>query len=216
MACSGRHPLVLSLLTGSVTGLGSHIVHSQLRLQNQRWARFGADDESYQLSGESDCCQGEAEMFLAISIICAAVVLAVVLAKRIRDRREMERHTITPEALHALLASNQDIVVVDVRQPLDLLGDSVIIPGAQWLAPDEVRMNPSLLPKERDLIVYCTCPSDKTSRTILHRALAVGFLRIKFLKGGLDGWRSHGFPVEPYKKPFHLNSGQTNHAATVN
>jgi hypothetical protein len=44
-------------------------------------------------------------MFLAISIICAAFVLAVVLAKRIRDRREMERHTITPEALQALLAS---------------------------------------------------------------------------------------------------------------
>ncbi|MGB6990682.1 MAG: rhodanese-like domain-containing protein [Candidatus Sulfotelmatobacter sp.] len=155
-------------------------------------------------------------MFLAISIICAAVLLAVVLAKRLRDRREMERYTITPEALHTLLDSHQDVVVVDVRQPLDLLGDSVVIPGARWIAPDEVRANPSLLPKEQDLIVYCTCPSDKTSRMILHRALATGFLRIKFLKGGLDGWRTNGFPVEPYKKPFHLNSGQTNHAATVN
>ena len=132
-----------------------------------------------------------------------------------RDRREMERHTITPEALQALLASNQDVLIFDVRQPLDLLGDSVIIPSAQWLAPDEVRANPLLLPKERDLIVYCTCPSDKTSRTILHRALAMGFLRIKFLKGGLDGWRAGGFPVEPYKKPFHLNSDKTNYVATV-
>jgi rhodanese-related sulfurtransferase len=154
-------------------------------------------------------------MYLAISIICAAVLLAVVLVKRMRDRREMERHTITPEALQGLLASNQDVLVFDVRQPLDLLGDSVIIPGAQWLAPDEVRANPSMLPKERDLIVYCTCPSDKTSRTILRRALAMGFLRIKFLKGGLDGWRAIGFPVEPYKKPFHLNSGKTNHLANA-
>ena len=143
-------------------------------------------------------------MFLAISIICASVLLAVVLAKRMRDRRKMERHTITPEALQALLASNQDVLIFDIRQPLDLLGDSVIIPGAQWLAPDEVRANPSLLPKDRDLIVYCTCPSDKTSRIILHRALAMGFLRIKFLKGGLDGWRENGFPVEPYKNPFNL------------
>ncbi|WP_035355449.1 rhodanese-like domain-containing protein [Edaphobacter aggregans] len=154
-------------------------------------------------------------MFLAISILCAAVLVAFVLAKRIRDRREMERYTITPEALHALLDSNQDVVVVDVRQPLDLLGDSVIIPGAQWLATDEVHANPSLLPKERDMIVYCTCPSDKTSRIILHRALAMGFLRIKFLKGGLDGWRTNGFRVEPYKRPFHLNSGETNRVATV-
>ena len=166
--------------------------------------RLGADDESYQLSGESEFYQGEAEMSLAILILCAAVLLAVVLAKRLRDRREMERYSITPEALQELLASNQDVLVIDVRQPLDLLGDSVIIPGAQWLAPDEIRADPSMLPKERDLIVYCTCPSDKTSGVILRRALAKGFLRIKFLKGGLDGWRAKGFPVEPYQKPFHL------------
>lgn len=154
-------------------------------------------------------------MFLAISILCAAVLLAVVLVRRMRDRREMERYSITAEALHALLATNQEVLVIDVRQPLDLLGDSVIIAGAQWLAPDEVRANPSLLPKERDLIVYCTCPSDKTSRIILRRALAKGFLRIKLLKGGLDGWRANGFPVEPYKKPFHLNSDKTNHLMTA-
>ncbi len=154
-------------------------------------------------------------MFLAMTTIFAIVLLTVVLAKRKRERREMERYSITPEALHALMASKQDVLVVDVRQPLDLLGDSVIIPGALWLAPDEVRANPSLLPKESDLVVYCTCPSDKTSRIILRRALVMGFLRIKFLKGGLDGWRTKGFPVEPYTKPFHLDSGSSNHLAAA-
>jgi rhodanese-related sulfurtransferase len=154
-------------------------------------------------------------MVFVITTICAAVLLAVVLIKRVRDRREMERYTITPEALHALLTSNQEVLVIDVRQPLDLLGDSVIIPGAQWFAPEEVRANPSLLSKERDLVVYCTCPSDETSRIILRRVLAKGFLRIKLLKGGLDGWRAKGFPVEPYTKPFHLNSGSGNHLAAA-
>lgn len=154
-------------------------------------------------------------MVLPVITICAAVLLAVVLAKRAGDRREVERHTITPEELHALLASNQQILLIDVRQPLDLLGDSVIIPGAQWFAPDEVRANPSVLPKDRDLVVYCTCPTDKTSRTILRRALAKGFVRVKFLKGGLDGWRQNGFPVEPYRKPFHLSTEKTNHMEPV-
>jgi rhodanese-related sulfurtransferase len=154
-------------------------------------------------------------MVFVITTICAAVLLAVVLIKRVRDRREMERYTITPKALHALLTSNQEVLVIDVRQPLDLLGDSVIIPGAQWFAPEEVRANPSLLSKERDLVVYCTCPSDETSRIILRRVLAKGFLRIKLLKGGLDGWRAKGFPVEPYTKPFHLNSGSGNHLAAA-
>jgi rhodanese-related sulfurtransferase len=156
-------------------------------------------------------------MVLAITTICAAVLLAIVLANRMGDRREreMERYSITPEALHALLASNQEVLVIDARLPLDLLGDSVIIPGALRLAPQEVRENPSLLPKEKDLVVYCTCPSDETSRTVLHRALAMGYIQIKFLKGGLEGWRAKGFPVEPYTKPFHLDSGETNHLATA-
>ena len=154
-------------------------------------------------------------MVLLVTTICAAVLLAVVLAKRMRDRREMERYSITPDALHTLLASNQEVLVIDVRQPLDILVDSVIIPSAQWFAPEDVRANPALLPKERDLVVYCTCRSDKTSRMILHRALAVGFGRIKFLKGGLDGWRSKGFPVEPYTGPIHLNSESSNHLAAT-
>jgi rhodanese-related sulfurtransferase len=176
-------------------------------------ARLGADNESWQLFGESDYCQGEAEMVLVVTAICAAVLLAIVLVKGMRDRHEMERYTITPEALHALLASDQEVLVIDVREPLDMLGDSVIIPGAQWFAPEHVRANPSLLPKERDLVVYCTCRSDKTSRMILHRALAMGFLRVKFLKGGLDAWRLKGFPVEPHSKCFHLNSSSSNHLA---
>jgi rhodanese-related sulfurtransferase len=155
-------------------------------------------------------------MVFAIMTLCAAVLLAVVLIKRVRNHRELEqRHTITPEALHALLAADQKVVVIDVRHPLDMLGDSVIIPSAQWFAPDQVRANPALLPKEQDLVVYCTCRSDKTSRIILHQALAMGFWRIRFLKGGLDGWRSKGFPVEPYTRPIHLNSVSSNHLAAT-
>jgi rhodanese-related sulfurtransferase len=162
-------------------------------------------DESLQDSGESDYCQGETEMTLNLTAICAAILLIALWIKRTRDQHEMERHSISPETLHALLASNQDVLVFDVRHPLDLLGDSEIILGAKRLVPKEVLANPALVPREADSVVYCTCPSDKTSRTILHRALRMGFLRIKFLKGGLDGWKAKGFPVEPYKVPFHLD-----------
>ena len=149
---------------------------------------------------------GEAEMVFVITTLCAAIVVFVLAARHRKDRQELDRHTITAAALHELLGSNQDVLIIDVRQSLDLLADSVIIPGAQWFSPELVRANPSLLPRERDLVVYCTCPSDKTSRMILRRALDLGFSRAKFLKGGLDGWRTSGFPVEPYRKPFQLSS----------
>jgi rhodanese-related sulfurtransferase len=154
-------------------------------------------------------------MAVDLMIICVAVLVASALVKRIGDRRELEQHTITPEALHRLLASSRDVLVVDVRQPLDLLGDSVIIPGAVWFAPQQVVDDPSLLPRGRELVVYCTCPSDKTSRAVLDRALALGFSRIKILKGGLDAWRAKGYPVEPYVEPFRLDSSRKEHWAAA-
>jgi len=142
-----------------------------------------------------------------IAATIAALILIGIWIKRRFDQRELEQHSITPEALHTLLAASQDVLIFDVRQPLDLLADSEIIPGAMRLAPKEVIENPSLIPREKDAIVYCTCPSDETARSILNRALALKFLRVKFLKGGLAAWKAKGYPVEPYNKPFQLDHG---------
>jgi rhodanese-related sulfurtransferase len=145
-------------------------------------------------------------MALILTAICASAmcVLIAIRIKRRTDRREMEQHSITPEALHTLLAADKDVLVFDVRQPLDLLANSEIIPGATRIPPKEVLENPSLIPKEKEAIVYCTCPGDKTSREVLHRALGLHLLRIKFLKGGLAAWKAQGYPLEPYNKPFRL------------
>jgi rhodanese-related sulfurtransferase len=131
-------------------------------------------------------------------------LIALLRVRRYRDQRELEQHSITADELHGLLESNQEISLFDVRQPLDLLADSEIIPKAQRIPPDEVLQNPSLIPREKDTVVYCTCPSDKTSRTILRRALALRFSRVKFLKGGLAAWKAKGYPVEAYNDVFHL------------
>ena len=145
---------------------------------------------------------------MIITLIVIGVLAAVILygIKRVRDRRELEKYSITPEALHELLDKNQELLVVDVRLPLDLLADSEIIHGARRIPPKEVSENPSLIPREKDVVVYCTCPSDKTSRAVLHKALAMQFSRVKFLQGGLDGWKAKGYPVEPYKQSFHLDT----------
>ena len=76
-------------------------------------------------------------------------------------------------------------------------------PGSQDI---HLLENPLLIPKDKDVVVYCTCPGDKTSRRVLHSAEAMNFFRVKFLKGGLAGWKAEGYPVEPYEKPFHLDT----------
>jgi len=140
---------------------------------------------------------------IVVALLCLAMVIWI---KRTRDQRTLERHCITPEELHTLLASNQQMVLLDVRLPLDLLADSEIIPGAKRIAPSEIIKNPSLIPREKDAVAYCTCPGDKTARVIIHRALRLHFERVKFLKGGLAAWKEKGYPVEPYVESFHLDT----------
>jgi rhodanese-related sulfurtransferase len=143
---------------------------------------------------------------ILIAICAVALLIGFWWIRRTKNKQQLEQYSITPEALQALLASRQDVLLYDVRLPLDLLAESEIIPGARRLAPKEVIENPSLIPRDKDAIVYCTCPSDETSRSILQRALALRFVRIKFLKGGLEAWKAKGYPVEPYTKPFRLDS----------
>ena len=145
---------------------------------------------------------------LILSLIAVAFgmmsLIAFLRVRRYRDQRESEQHSIAADELHRLLASNQEVLLFDVRQPLDLLAGSEIIPKAQRIPPDEVLQNPSLIPREKDTVVYCTCPSDKTSRAILRRVLALHFSRVKFLRGGLAAWKAKGYPVEAYNEVFHL------------
>ena len=142
--------------------------------------------------------------------ICAVglivLIFGIVRIVQLRNRRKLEKYSIDVDELHALLESKKDIVVLDVRQPLDLLAHSEIIPGAVRVPPKEVMEQAELIPRDKDSVLYCTCVSEKTSRMVLHNALRLKFSRIKFLKGGLAAWKAKGYPVEIYDKPFHLDT----------
>jgi len=148
-------------------------------------------------------------MTFALTAISVAIILglAVVWAKRAKAERELQEHSVMPATLYAWLESNREILVLDVRQPLDLLAYPEIIPGARRIPPNDVLEKPSLIPKDKDTVVYCTCPGDKTSRQVLRQARAMQLDRVKFLSGGLAGWKAMGYPVEPYREVFNLYTG---------
>ncbi|MCU1324326.1 MAG: Rhodanese-related sulfurtransferase [Acidobacteriaceae bacterium] len=134
------------------------------------------------------------------------LVFGFLRLKHLRERREIEAYGIEADALHALLAEGRDVLVLDVRQPLDLLAHSEIIPGARRIPPKEVLEATADIPKDREVVVYCTCASESTSRMILRKAQGMDFTNMRFLKGGLDGWKAKGYAVEPYDQPFHLDT----------
>ena len=142
-----------------------------------------------------------------VALLCVATF--AVRRRRTRAQDQFQHHSITAAELYAVLASCEKVLVFDVRQPLDLLAHLEIIPGAQRIPPNEVLEKPNLIPRDQQAVVYCTCPSDRTSREILRRALALGFSRVKFLRGGLAAWKGNGYPVEPYEEVFHLHDTKT-------
>ena len=149
-------------------------------------------------------------MYLIAICVVGFIVLifGLVRMRQLRQHRELERYSIDADELHALLESKKDIVLLDVRQPLDLLAHSEIIPGARRIPPKDVMEEAGLIPKDKDSVLYCTCVSEKTSRMVLTNALGLQFSRIKFLKGGLAAWKEKGYPVEPYTKSFHLDTAR--------
>jgi len=144
---------------------------------------------------------------IAALVLCAAIALFV-WWRRQRARRELQQSSIDPEALHALIVGNQRILIFDIRQPLDLLAYSEIIPGSVRIPPNDLLENPALIPRDKDAVVYCTCPGEKTSLSVVNRAKAANFTRVKLLRGGLAGWKAKGYPVEPYKDSFHLDTAR--------
>jgi hypothetical protein len=71
---------------------------------------------------------------LAVVGVVALGISLVIRVKRRRDQHDMEQHSITADDLHALLASDQEVLLFDVRQPLDLLAYPEMIPKAQRIA----------------------------------------------------------------------------------
>jgi rhodanese-related sulfurtransferase len=149
-------------------------------------------------------------LLLAIIVLAAIAGLGMLgWRKRRTLESELQRHSVSPQELHAFIGSDQTVLILDVRQALDLQAYPEQIPGAQRVSPEDVLAKPNLIPKDKEAVVYCTCPSEETSRRILRRALRLGFTRVKFLRGGLAAWKAMGFPVEPYRGTFTFSSART-------
>lgn len=141
-----------------------------------------------------------------VSIVLGLLIFLLVVLPRQKKQKELEESSIDVDTLHALIESQQKILVFDIRQPLDLLAYSEIIPGSVRIPPKDLLENPSLIPKDEDAVVYCTCEGQSTSRDIVHRARMLKFTRVKLLRGGLAAWKSKGYPVQKYEQPFRLDT----------
>jgi rhodanese-related sulfurtransferase len=88
--------------------------------------------------------------------------------------------------------------IVDLRHPLDYLPDPRVLPGALRIGPNELRQHSEIIPRDRDVILYCTCPSEETSAKLALQLHKMGVYRVRPLRGGFDGWKEAGYPLVDY------------------
>jgi membrane protein DedA with SNARE-associated domain/rhodanese-related sulfurtransferase len=137
---------------------------------------------------------------IPLAALIAAVLAAYIVLKyatRRRFLRSLRIARITPEELQARLVAGEHVIILDLRSALDLQMMPYTIPGALQVAPTDLARRSGELPRDRDIVLYCTCPNEATSARAALRLRQAGIMRVRPLLGGLEGWRDHGFPVEP-------------------
>jgi rhodanese-related sulfurtransferase len=64
------------------------------------------------------------------------------------------------------------------------------------MSMDELPLRREEIPRDREIILYCSCPNEVGSARmalLLHRS---GILHARPLLGGIDAWRARNYPTE--------------------
>ncbi|HEY6130221.1 MAG TPA: VTT domain-containing protein [Candidatus Acidoferrum sp.] len=70
--------------------------------------------------------------------------------------RDLRIARITPEELKLKIDASEDLVIVDLRHSLDFEADPETIPGAFRIDAKELEEKNDRLPRDREVILYCT------------------------------------------------------------
>ncbi len=133
--------------------------------------------------------------------LVAAVLIGAYLAfkyfQRWRLIRGVRINRIAPETLDKILANGDSVTIVDHRHPAEVEREGAKILGALLIRPDELRSRSSEIPRDQEVVLYCTCPNEATSARVALQLRRAGIRRVRPLSGGFEAWRNAGYPVEP-------------------
>jgi membrane protein DedA with SNARE-associated domain/rhodanese-related sulfurtransferase len=123
--------------------------------------------------------------FLAARIIRRHIIIKKLIAARLE-----------PEDLKRQLDDGEQVYIIDLRHPLELVPDPFTLPGALHFSPESLAERHHEIPRDRDIVLFCSCPSEATAAKtamILHK---LGIKRVRPLRGGYDEWKRLGFPLD--------------------
>ena len=95
----------------------------------------------------------------ALGVVVAAAVAVYVVVKWIQRRRFLRAlriARITHDELKRHLDSGEPVVIIDLRSALDVAATPSVIPGALRIAAEELERRHQEIPRDRDIVVYCS------------------------------------------------------------
>lgn len=131
--------------------------------------------------------------------VVAGALLGYVFYKwweRQRFYKELRMARISVGDLNALMKAGEQPIVVDVRSPTARTLEPRWIPGAIHVPVDDVSRHLAELPRDREIVVYCTCPSEASAARVAKLLINHGFKEVRPLYGGLDAWIEAGYAVD--------------------
>jgi rhodanese-related sulfurtransferase len=111
--------------------------------------------------------------------------------------KELRMARITVDELHQKLEAGENLVILDLRSQGEVERNPLLIRGAHHMTLEEVQQRQQEIPRDRDIILYCSCPNEASSARLallLHRK---GIVRVRPLQGGWDAWQERNYPMEP-------------------
>jgi len=94
-----------------------------------------------------------------------------------------------------LAQAKENVIVLDVRSHGYYEKDTKRIHGSSRFEPYTLNENAAALPKDREIVLYCTCVREATSANVA-RLLEDQGLKVSVLEGGFRAWKKAGLPVE--------------------
>ena len=131
-----------------------------------------------------------------VGVILLAAFVGWKWLQRRRFYRTLRLARISVEELKRLIDGGANPVVFDVRTTIARERDPQRIPGAIAFDLSQVDAVVAELPAEREVILYCNCPSEASAARIARLLMDRGVRSVRPLAGGLQAWIDAGFKAD--------------------
>jgi membrane protein DedA with SNARE-associated domain len=96
-------------------------------------------------------------LVLVVAVGGLVLYIAIKFTQRQLFLRSLRIARITVDELRERLASGDGgVAVVDTRSPLELKVAPYTVPGARWIAAEDIDRRHLEIPRDREIVVYCT------------------------------------------------------------